>query len=403
MPESKPQIVIMGTFRFPEGDAAAARVLGIGKSLRQNGYEVHFAGWEEAGRQEDSCSEGRFSYQGFYYSSQNQFRSKKLNPILRLIKYLTMGVGAIGWLRRYSQANKIDAIISYHGGVIYLLFLKIFCWKAGVKLIADCTEWYDANSLPGGKWGIAAIENELRMRVLNPWIGQIISISRFLHEIYRARGCRVLILPPTVDLSDPKWISKKQTKTTQGLRLVYAGVPGKKDALHTVLLSLDTLCKEGFQISLDLIGPTEAEILMCANDDRELLCRLRGRLNFHGRIAQSMVPVLLQQADFSILFRPQRRSSHAGFSTKLVESLAAGVPVIANRTGDIAVYIENGKEGILIDDETYDSVIFGLRCALTLDKKKLSEMRESARQCARRNFHYEAYSDDLRKFVESCR
>ncbi|CAN7218174.1 glycosyltransferase [Variovorax paradoxus] len=407
MLEHRQQVVIMGTFRFPEGDAAAARVLGIGKTLRQSGYEVHFAGWEENGRSEDRCDEGKFSYQGFYYSSQNQFRLKRLNPISRLLKYLTMGVGAIGWLRRYSDENKIDAVISYHGGVIYLSLLKFFCWKRNIKLIADCTEWYDPDSLPGGKWGIAAMESELRMRLINPWIGQIISISRLLRGVYERKGCHVLLVPPTVDLTDSKWVAEptqgeREKKIAPRLRLVYAGVPGKKDVLRAVLLSLDALCKEGFQISLDLVGPSEAEVLTTVNGDRELLHRLRGRVIFHGRIAQSKVPALLRQADFSILFRPQRRSSHAGFSTKLVESLAAGVPIIANSIGDVPVYINDGIEGILVIDEAYESVIAGLRRALALDGKKLFEMREAAKRCARQNFHYEVYRDDLRKFIEDC-
>ena len=401
MQELKQRILITGTFRFPEGDAAAARVLGIGKALRQGGYDVHFAGWEEDGRPEDKCGEGEFSYQGFSYSPQNQFRLRKLNPFSRLLKYLTMGAGAVRWLRRYSRVKRFDAVISYHGGVVYLLLLKFFCWRKKIKLIVDCTEWYDADSLPGGKWGVAAIDHELRMRVLNPWIGQIISIGRFLQEFYAVRDCRVFLLPPMVDLAESKWAAKKKIMAP-GLRLVYAGIPGKKDTLHSVLLSLDVLHKEGHQVSLDLIGPTETEILSCVNNDIELLRRLRNRLNFHGRIAQSRVPALLQQADFSILFRPQRRSSNAGFSTKLVESLAAGVPVIANATGDIPAYIENGKEGILVDDETCDSIITGLRYALTIDKNRLSEMREAAQQCARRNFHYENYCDNLRGFVEGC-
>jgi len=169
------------------------------------------------------------------------------------------------------------------------------------------------------------------------------------------------------------------------------------------LLCLDTLRAEGCRIILDLIGPTDEEILICVNGDEKLLHRLRDQINFHGRIDQSRVPALLKQADFSVLFRPQRRSSNAGFSTKLVESLAAGVPVIANVTGDIAVYIKDGKEGILVADESYDSILAGLRYALSLEKNALFEMREAAKQCAERNFNYEVYCGGLQKFMEDCR
>jgi len=402
MPGLNKRVVILGAFRFPEGDAAAARVLGIGKTLRQIGYDVDFAGWEERGRAQDKCGGERFSYQGFRYFSQNQFRLKKINPFFRLLKYLTMGVGALKWLQKHSKSNKVDAIISYHGGAAYLLLLKIFCWKNGIKLIVDCTEWYDGSALPGGKWGIAAIESEFRMRLLNPWIGQIISVSHFLSDFYKKKNCRTFLLPPTIDLRESKWISERRIAKLE-LGLVYAGVPGTKDILYSVLLCMDTLRTEGFRISLDLIGPTDEDILTCVNGDQKLLRRLRGQINLHGRIDQSRVPALLRQADFSVLFRPHRRSSNAGFSTKLVESLAAGVPVIANATGDIALYIKDKKEGILVADESYDSILAGLRYALSLDGNTLFEMREAAKQCAERNFHYEIYCDGLQKFMEDCR
>lgn len=62
------------------------------------------------------------------------------------------------------------------------------------------------------------------------------------------------------------------------------------------------------------------------------------------------------EADFSIFVRPDRRSSHAGFPTKLAESLAAGTPVITNNTGDIGLYLKDGENGFLLKDGTQKSV-----------------------------------------------
>jgi len=47
------KIIYTGAFKFPDGAAAAARVLGVGKALREIGYEVEFAGWEKEEREED--------------------------------------------------------------------------------------------------------------------------------------------------------------------------------------------------------------------------------------------------------------------------------------------------------------------------------------------------------------
>lgn len=392
-------VIITGAFRFPEGDAAAARVLGIGKALRRLGYEVLFAGWEAHGRSEDTEIGGGHVYQGFRYFSQNQFRTKPLGPIKRSFRYIVMGVGTVKWLWNWSNRHKIRTVISYHGPVLYLFALKAFCWLKGIKLIIDCTEWYDADALPGGRWGLAHIENELRMRVVNPWLGNIIVISKYLMNYYKSRSCRVLRVPPVVDFADPRWkISPKLPKAD--LRLVYAGIPGKKDILWPVIRSMDVLRSEGYTIFLELVGPTIAEVSSCGESDDKLISRVGEQILCHGFVPQSSVPSILCEADFSILFRPQRRSSNAGFSTKLVESLAVGVPVIANKTGDIEMYVRDGVEGILLEDESFGSVYAGLRRALNMTAERRLQMKEAARACAQMNFDYKSYCDELLNILE---
>ena len=61
--------------------------------------------------------------------------------------------------------------------------------------------------------------------------------------------------------------------------------------------------------------------------------------------------MIYQEHHFSIFMRSHRRSSDAGFPTKLAESLAAETPVLADKTGDIPYYIENGKNGFVVENE----------------------------------------------------
>ncbi len=50
---------------YPDKEAGACRVLGIGQALRAGGFNVFFAWTEEAGRLEDRQHDGTFGYQGF--------------------------------------------------------------------------------------------------------------------------------------------------------------------------------------------------------------------------------------------------------------------------------------------------------------------------------------------------
>lgn len=398
MNNGRKRILIVGAFRFPNGDAAAARVLGIGKSLRQAGYAVSFVGWEQTGRPEDDDGNGKFRYEGFQYYSQNEFRTGHLSPFRRLIRYLLAGSSSLRWLKS-TRTKDLQAVVVYHGGALFLLRLAVFCKLNGIRLIADCTEWYDAEGLVGGRFGVVHLDNEFRMRFVNRLIGRLIVISNFLHDYYQARSCDVLCVPPTIDLAEGKWGATVRSRANTALSLVYAGVPGKKDLLSSALYGIRALRIEGISIVLNLLGPSKADLLVCVDGDTLLLDELEGALVFHGRVAQEAVPKIVAQSDFSILLRPVKRVSSAGFPTKLVESLAAGVPVIANHTGDIDRYVTDGQEGILLTDTTVDAFVVGIRRALAMSGAELVRMRESARCCAEKSFAYGGYSDVLADFV----
>ena len=74
--DSRREIIYVGGFLFPEGSASAARVLGIGKALRDAGYTVMFAGGEEEGRLEDLRPGEGYFYQGFPYHSTGEIPAR---------------------------------------------------------------------------------------------------------------------------------------------------------------------------------------------------------------------------------------------------------------------------------------------------------------------------------------
>jgi len=393
-------ILYCGSFRFPDGDAAAARVLGIGKALRMSGYDVEFAGWEEQESEVDSQSDGSYAYEGFSYKSQDEFRQQQLSPVKRLFRYLSAGANTLRWLSK-KELKDVSVIIAYHGNSIFLLRLHSFCKKHGIRLIVDCTEWYAPNHLVGGSFGIVRLDNEIRMRWINTRIGWLIPISSYLEKYYASRGGCVLRMPPLVDMSEAKWLVTENFRESGGpLRLVYAGTPAKKDLLGNVLRGLCSLKKEGICVELDLVGPSREAVVACIENDTGILETLGKALVFHGRVPQSEVPLLLARADFSVLLRPKERYAEAGFSTKLVESLASGVPVITNPTSDIAEFIRDGEHGIMLTDCTPNAFVAGIRTALSLSSEQKHNMRRSARRLAETSFDFRRYAVPLEKFIK---
>lgn len=398
--KNKPRVYVVGAFRFPDGDAAAVRVLGLGKSLRESGFEVLFSGWEEEGRSQDFLVTGEFVFQDFKYYSQNEFRTKKVNFLRRLWGYLSAGKNTIKWLKtRYFKQG--DVILAYPGGSIFLLRLYWLSKIRRVKLLVDCTEWYDPNSLVGGRFGLVRIDSEIHMRFVNKLIGNVIVISKFLERYYRSKHCRVLRIPPTIDLSEEKWnVSNSDKSNSDFLHLVYAGIPAKKDLIFPVILAIESLRKTGKFIRLNLIGPSRTEILGGFRKQFPELDINLDSIVFHGRIPQAEVPSRLVHFDFSVLLRPDIRSSHAGFSTKLVESLAVGVPVIVNDVGDTSDYISEGREGFVLRGTDVESVSEVLERIYRMRRSDIDSMKRYARERAERSFAYRNYSDLIADFIK---
>ena len=403
------KIVYIGNYSCPDGDAAAARVLGIGKALRECSYEVMFAGHGvlgatggEQGRAEDRQPDGGFAFQGFRYRRTGDFRPWPRSPVGKLARYLSLGHKCLEWLRSTDLRN-VSAIISYHGTSRFLMRLRSLCKLHKIALIADCTEWYDPGQLGRFRWGPVWWDSEARLRLLNPRIGHIIGISSYLQEYYHAKQCHAIRVPALVDLQDAKWRSTSTDRCeSRPLRLVYAGVPAAKDLLGNAIKGFATLRREGMPVVLDLVGPTRGGISAFLGSDAGCLDEFGAAITCHGRVPQHRVPRLVAEADFSFLLRPNARYAQAGFPTKLVESLSAGVPIITNPTSDIAEYVRDGKEGILLDGFTPEAFGAGVRRVLAMPRQQWHAMREDARQRAAECFDYRRYAQPLGEFVREA-
>lgn len=395
-----PVVVITGAFRFPDGDAAAARVLGLGKALRQTGVEVVFCGWEAESRPQDLTASGCYEFEGFKYFSQADLRVGKVSAMRRLFGYILAGRRTLAWLKGLDKKNCPVAVIAYHGRTIFLLRLIHYCRARKIRLLFDCTEWYDSRALVGGRFGLVSLDETIRMRFVNRLVSRGIVISRFLEDYYLKRRCVVARVPPTVDFSNLKWnVAAPASMASKSISLVYAGVPGKKDLLANVIRAIFVIKGEGQDVVLNLVGPRPQEVESLFDDWPSVLGDLGDSLIFHGRVPQGSVPELVSKADFSVLLRPPERFAQAGFPTKVVESLAAGVPVICNLTSDLGMYVREGKEGLIASDHSVDSFVSCLRRATGMSLEQRLAMREFSRVAAQEYFSCQRYADVLKEMI----
>ena len=402
----KRKIVYTGSFNFPNRDAAAARVLGNAKAFRELGYEVIFLGIEKSEREEDKDSEGKYFYQGFEYLSINKNSTKK--SIFK--DYINKGKNVFQWVDRIK--NDVHAVVLYNSNSFFTKRAIKFCNNNNINLVLDLTEWYNGNHLPFGKWGPLNWDNQYRMRVLNHKITNIIAISDFLYNYYKKNSNNTIKIPPLVDFDDSKWrIEKDIIRNTSNLRFVYAGTPAKKDIfgrlkekdfLRDFLQAVYRLKKEkSINVELSVYGIKEKDFFSFY-DIKSL--GLNSNIVCHGRIQQEQVPQRLCESHYSVLLRPIRKYTKAGFSTKLVESMSSGVPVLTNMGhGDVNRIMKDNETGYLLKTHSVDDIMSGIENLINEESEIHSKRAQKAQNYALNFFDYKNEIKNFAGFLESMK
>ena len=382
---------------MPNYDAAAARVMNIARALRTLGHEVSFISWGGILCEDDKCDDGLYRVDGFQYRVTNELPLPGMSVLERFRCKLQRGKVTKRLLKEWPE--RIDVIITYNNSLCR--WLMSFCEKQGIKLINDITEWYAYDELKPTDWLGYAYDMYCRQkRVKNK-----IVISSFLNRFYK--NTHNIVVPATCDASEKKWhdnlsYANAFVKAFEGVTLIYAGNPAKKDLVHNVINAVHRLASEGGKIRLLILGITrEAYLSRYAS---QLLDKdMHENIVFLGRVPQDVIPSFYHQADFMALLREQTRKSNAGFPTKFSESFTSGTPVIANLTSDLGVYLKDEETGFVVQEPSEEAVYFILKeKVLRMSRTEILGLKQNVKEAAKK-LDYHAYVEPLREFMANLR
>lgn len=367
-------VVLVSQYRFPEGDAGSVRFYHFALTLQRLGYEVLVVGLGEV-------TEGTQLFRGIPYLSlrtPNRYASYLFYTwrLKRVLAQLTEG------------GRHIEAIVCGFTMIDVFLFLKSYCRRHGIKLVKDADEWYSPQQFTCGKWSITYQEKNIENRVLVSPPVRVVAISRYLANHFTARGCMTVRIPVYFDVSR---LPLREPKDNAILHLAYAGSPGKKDYLYLMLNGLLLLEPAQLErVKLTLIGVSVSQVQMMLSPSEYKV--LEPVLDIRGRIPHAEVLSLLCKSDFSILLRDsQARYARAGFPTKVIESLGVGLPVVCNYSSDLAEFLIDRENALIVRDLTAQSFCETVVSALSLNSADKNMMSENARRCAEIRFNIDSY------------
>lgn len=362
---------------MPDGNAAAQRVLGIGKALRKCDCEVLFCGLT---RNHKKCEQGEidgFNYINYPYPSS----------ICQWIKYLLGRDNSISNIRQF----KPDIVVLYNHPAFAIEHIYKYCNKHGIKVLADVTEWYDVK----GSWLFKRIKGydvERRMLKSNLKLDGLICISKYLFDFYVNKGIDVIEVPPLVDIDQKKWHQKKECASKK-IQIIYAGSPGSdKDRIDLILQAIDKLIpKLKNTVSFDIIGITEEQYRQVWEDFREY-----SFVNFNGRLPHETVIRKLIDADFQVFLRPENIATKAGFPTKFVETITSCSLPITNLNSNLQDYIIDEVNGFVIKTLAFDDILRVLEKALTMSRTDINRMKNNIDSST---FDYRKYSELIKTLL----
>jgi len=390
------RFIYIGSFRLPNGDAAAARVLNVARALRLAGHEVRFISWGGMEKWSEADSEEECSVDGFPYVVTNEIDFKG-GLFKKAISRVLQGRKTKRLLRK--RLGEYDAVISYNCSIIS--WLVKFCKKNKIKLVSDLTEWYSLNELkildvPGYIWNMCAVQKRVRNKI---------TISSYLSEYYKAS--HNIVIPATCDATEAKWRTGKEKAIKvagpfDGITLIYAGSPARKDAVHHAINAVQRLIEEGCGIRFLILGVQRDEYIQNYSDLLKNK-QLSDKIQFLGRVSQDEVPSYYSIADFMVLLREPNRKSNAGFPTKFAESITSGTPVIANLTSDLGDYLKEGDTGFVVNRPCQGDVYQVLRDkVLPLERAQIDTMKQKVAEVSIR-LDYHALEKSLASFMAQLR
>jgi glycosyltransferase involved in cell wall biosynthesis len=320
------------------------------------------------------------------------------------MRYLHLQLGLndprVPWLES-QRLSGVKAVINYaanEGSSGFLWRLRTLCKKHRVSLLNLVVEWHALSqawpSVP------AVLDGEFQRRVLNRLVDGTICISTHLEEYYRGRAKTTVVIPPLLDLTDPKWQAPSKSMDRRPLTLVFSGSHNRER--HDIMLkAVRQMRDHGTEIRMEYLGSTRDQISSMPGVGADLIRSLGDSVLFHGRVAEEHVHDIAAAASFAIILRNNARWSRCCFPSKVPEFCALGVPMLCNLTSDLNQYLVDGQNAIVVEDITVDSLCKALSRALALSHEQRENMRAAARRTAKQ-FDGLQFADVYRRLINEA-
>lgn len=344
-----------------------------------------------------------FGADGFYCPCELRSSQK----VARFIE-MALGVRASTWIIDYINKRKPKAVLFYGGTCTLVSRVFRHARRSGVKDLIDETDWFEPSSSMNAYSRTYYTLDNHRLQYVDAGLDGIIAISPYFYEHFSHVNRNVIFFPPCVE----KLPQERDVRGRNGGRSVsfaYAGSLGPgKDILLPFARAFISY-RHGYEKGL---YARELLLRVVGVEARDMACELSVPTNelesfgieCFGRVTHDKTLSIVRSCDFGLLLRHPQLYAKAGFSTKAVEYLTNGLPLLCNAVGGVDALIDNGVDGFVLGPEETDeeSLLVFLKKFSKLDGDDIVRMSSAARAKANGLFIEEQYQDLFRSFLEAA-
>jgi glycosyltransferase involved in cell wall biosynthesis len=347
-----------------------------------------------------------------YQKDANGLSEKK--GVLNNINYQVIGFGksnpfsifsffwkGIRFLHKNKSRSQKNILYNYDQPDLRNIFFLFYAKLIGYKIILDIIEdnrYY--TNFPRLLTKIKIKSSIYFIKHSRFFVHGIIAISNHLYkEMEKVSKGKfpIHLIPITVDLN--KFEKKGQYQIPADFKIFYGGSFGEKDGLEYLIKAFEKISLQFNNVTLILTGRG-------ADHDLKPIHQIiksstfKEKILFKGYLSVDEYYRLINECDIFCMTRIKSKFADAGFPFKLGEFLSTGKAVIATNVGDVNKFIQNKKNGLLINPSSAEEITNALLYLLN-NPESINAMGIEGRKTAEFNFDSEKISMKLLSIFNS--
>ena len=265
---------------------------------------------------------------------------------------------------------------------LFVIWARLLGYRVVVDIVEDA--YFIADAAPlfsrlkarSARWATAHLR----------WFADgVIVISSYLQQkLEHIVGARlpVALIPISVDLDRMRRVPGGFHRPA---RLLYAGSFGEKDGVENLIAAFEQVAGQGRDIELVMTGRGSAErMAMCREADPAVAgCRADPAISASFRMTITSAPS--PTATFSASFACPPSSPTGASRSSSGEYLATGRPVIASRVSDVASYLSDRVNAMLVEPGSVPEIVAAIEYLLA-DEARAFALGRAGRLVAERHF-----------------